>query len=997
MSIEKFTFLPWLRKGIGSAITQTEASANPAAIRATVDAHVHMNTSTLTKSLVIQGPVDVLKINSQAVLRVEPVSGIQNFEGNYLPFIEFYAEDLPWRYSPALPDPAHPERLTPWMCLIVLKAGENAEFTIDKSSPDKPRIIFSDKVHMDTNNPVVPDDKEAIWNILPPSDQLYAWAHVQVNKHYDGTEAEIYNAVLQDVKDDPNLAFSRILCPRHLELNQEYAAFLIPTFELGRRTGLGESDLSGANSLTKAWSATSYPSTLPFYYTWQFKTSSQGDFETLARLIEPEFAPPQAGGRHMSLTETGMNIVVASNQQSVLLEGALRPVGVQPNLITNQAIFHSYVEKIRNRINLSDLNTSGHSTTFYDPDDPGVLPPIYGQWHAQQNNVPLLNGKPWMRDLNLDPRNRVAASIGAQIVKDHQEQFMEIAWEQVEGILEANQKIIQAELAARVGQHLFEKHIKHPKENMNDQVVQSRLMHMTQGAHHTIRMSDAPGNVTITKHFNDSRIPNGALSPAFRKLARPGLKRNKMLSFGMTNPGTKVYTNILSRLNTPDNGLRSNEKYALYPKRNEPGDALPNILVTSAADRAEVEIGGYNTALPFFPGNSSTAIGLAGTFSTQMDLIKSTNETQMAATPSLGVAENATALSRMEAFSKPAYTVNEKIKTNISIYNSTLEQFQSLPDMTTLSSSLNVNAMPYPVIDIPAYELLRKISEDFIIPNVKDIKENSSTLMTVNNRFLEALFAGMNHEMSRELLWREYPTDQRGSYIRSFWDKTDNDPTDDAEPPLDMGLELHNWQNALGANIASTSSYLVMVVRGQLLEKFPDTLLFAQQAEFEPGTINRRAKLDGITLYPSFKARLGTDLTLVGFDLTASDALGQEVIEGMSPSELTDAGYYFVLQERPGQMRFGLDTIVTGEETPGTIISIPVPTWNDLMWENLANTKMIDLADPNESFLCSQQLPLYDWALSSADQASILLQHPTMFLIHASEMINTELELELEH
>jgi hypothetical protein len=29
---------------------------------------------------------------------------------------------------------------------------------------------------------------------------------------------------------------------------------------------------------------------------------------------------------------------------------------------------------------------------------------------------------------------------------------------------------------------------------------------------------------------------------------------------------------------------------------------------------------------------------------------------------------------------------------------------------------------------------------------------------------------GLNHEFARELLWREYPTDQRGSYFRQFWD-----------------------------------------------------------------------------------------------------------------------------------------------------------------------------------------------------------------------------------
>ena len=31
--------------------------------------------------------------------------------------------------------------------------------------------------------------------------------------------------------------------------------------------------------------------------------------------------------------------------------------------------------------------------------------------------------------------------------------------------------------------------------------------------------------------------------------------------------------------------------------------------------------------------------------------------------------------------------------------------------------------------------------------------------------------AGLNHEMARELLWRGYPTDQRGTVFRRFWDR----------------------------------------------------------------------------------------------------------------------------------------------------------------------------------------------------------------------------------
>ena len=46
---------------------------------------------------------------------------------------------------------------------------------------------------------------------------------------------------------------------------------------------------------------------------------------------------------------------------------------------------------------------------------------------------------------------------------------------------------------------------------------------------------------------------------------------------------------------------------------------------------------------------------------------------------------------------------------------------------------------------------------------------NTVSLLRTNRRFVEAFMAGLNHEFARELLWNEYPTDQRGSYFRQFW------------------------------------------------------------------------------------------------------------------------------------------------------------------------------------------------------------------------------------
>ena len=44
-------------------------------------------------------------------------------------------------------------------------------------------------------------------------------------------------------------------------------------------------------------------------------------------------------------------------------------------------------------------------------------------------------------------------------------------------------------------------------------------------------------------------------------------------------------------------------------------------------------------------------------------------------------------------------------------------------------------------------------------------------LLETNARFVHAYMCGANHAFAGELLWREYPTDQRGTYFRRFWDR----------------------------------------------------------------------------------------------------------------------------------------------------------------------------------------------------------------------------------
>ncbi|MCP3994241.1 MAG: hypothetical protein GY722_04125, partial [bacterium] len=152
-----------------------------------------------------------------------------------------------------------------------------------------------------------------------------------------------------------------------------------------------------------------------------------------------------------------------------------------------------------------------------------------------------------------------------------------------------------------------------------------------------------------------------------------------------------------------------------------------------------------------------------------------------------------------------------------------------------------VPAMAYPDFDDPMYEKLRDLSSELLLPNLKLIPPNSITLLETNPPFIEAYLTGLNFEFGRELLWREYPTDQRGSYFRQFWDtrgilaaKTDetnegiSERSKDITPhdtwPLSSYLGTHrNPQRPPGEQV-------VLTVRGDLLKKYPGTLIYAQKA-----------------------------------------------------------------------------------------------------------------------------------------------------------------------
>ena len=106
-----YSFTSFIRKGYANSIQgvsdlSEKKNASSILMRASIQAQISLKLDAGTELLPantihLYGPGDVSGIDSRSIIRNDPPEGITNFEPNYLAAIEFYEEDLPWRFSPA--------------------------------------------------------------------------------------------------------------------------------------------------------------------------------------------------------------------------------------------------------------------------------------------------------------------------------------------------------------------------------------------------------------------------------------------------------------------------------------------------------------------------------------------------------------------------------------------------------------------------------------------------------------------------------------------------------------------------------------------------------------------------------------------------------------------------------------------------------------------------------------------------------------------------------
>jgi hypothetical protein len=270
----------------------------------------------------------------------------------------------------------------------------------------------------------------------------------------------------------------------------------------------------------------------------------------------------------------------------------------------------------------------------------------------------------------------------------------------------------------------------------------------------------------------------------------------------------------------------------------------------------------------------------------------------------------------------------------------------------------------------PMYEALRDLSQDFLFSGLEAVPPNTVALLETNPEFVEAFLVGLNAEMSSELLWRDFPTDQRSTFFRQFWDTSVGNAERDIEP-------ITTWKDRhLGQNAPHTSGKLVLLIRGELLRRYPNSVIYAVKAIKPTPTsrldVSRQATDER---HPLFRGTLKPDVTFLGFDLTDVEALGKP------PHDPN--GWFFVIQQQPTEPRFGLDVADFGKpDAP------PLNTWADFSWRHLGKTEQeLNALTHASTKTVFPSLQGMTWGKNSAHQAFITLQRPVRIAIHARQMI----------
>jgi hypothetical protein len=759
----------------------------------------------------------------------------------------------------------------------------------------------------------------------------------------------------------------------------------------------------------------------------------------------------------MLLLDRPMSGLPAPNAEGAALElqVALRPPGATVDDIV-PLVGHSYLDTLRSR--LVDAGYDISLLTEHPDTPPAVGPPVYGQLavgdSATAANLQTPVVPPWLKATNLDPRLRVAAALGGEVVRQNQDRYLEEAWRQVGDVLAANSLRRRAEFSLAASATLHRKWIA--------QIPAADLVTSTAPVHARVFVGQ---NLTITGRLRQSPLPPSIASIEYRRVTRargslPGATAWRA-SVGpavlAARSSEAQPLKVAVAIDTID-ALDATSKVwgvaaapailaRLDPSLNQAGmtatqvatqlDSMNTLTAVDFATAAQaqthassIETDGVLTAVGMHPighlqpgliattSVSPTAAAhpiapvaphpgapvdthhggptkpplpphpplppvvvhfpiptqKASVLKQQMfDVAKVIIDRQIVASDPASLPETRLAggfeslRQTIVAALDPAVTMVRMVNNRISALSEA--QTETLDDIMTA-----------PDLSEPTYNALAAISHDWLLPGIDALPAGTTTLVESNRTFISAFLVGMNHELARELLWREYPTDQRGTYSRQFWThRNTGNPADqyDLKHPLHASPQLTLEQ--LGEQPGDVAAPLVLVVKGELVRRYPGMLVTAAKTK-KSGPM--RALDPATEIQPDFMARLEPDVFLVGFESLSTDE-----VRTLAGNE--DTAWWFFFAEHFTEPRFGLDLL---EGDAGAFAD-----WNDATWANatLDAAGRLGAASFNVPPLPKSRPgtppgPSFDWYGPSSSIAWILLQYPFRRGMRAVDLLPPE-------
>ena len=997
----------------------------------------------ITRPVPMMTPGDVVGIPARQVIRCTPVNGLIDAEPNFLATIEFDAPDLPWMFSRK--PTSGP--IQPWVTLAVVDVTDLAADPLSASPVGTQLTIDAAQ--------------------LPNPAEAWMWAHGQL------LDADT-------VPGDPARSLSRLVSSRKLEPNRRYLACVVPVFAAGKAAGLGADPGDARTSMDFAWDPAGGAITLPVYYFWRFGTGPNADFESLVRRLHGVPLPAGLGRRKLLLDYPLTGLPVPDpDGADVELQVALRPPGERLDDI-RPLVGTSYLDALRSRLVDAGYDVSLLASSP-DAPPPVVGPPVYGQLAVGATaTAPNLEttAPPWLRETNVDPRLRVAAGLGAEVVRQNQERYLEEAWRQVGDVLAANALRRRGEFSLAASATLHRRWI--------SQLAPVDLVTSTAPVHARVFVGQ---NLTITGRLRGSPLPPSIVSVEYRRVTRargnragatawraavgPEVLASRSAAAQPLKVAVALDTidtlevpsriwsreaapSILARL-VPDldqTGLTASQAASQLDSLSELGAVELTTADQAAAHAGSIDTDRVLTAVGMLPvaavvgatasppatpaTHFSPAIGSVGSISHVHALPNViAGQPELVSHGPTGVAVDTAAVSALSlsgpasstispsvfhelvtgTFTEPAAPVRTfefpapvvaPLKQQMSDVATVIIDrqivpsdaaslpetsltggFESLresivaaldPTMTMvqlvnhrISALTDTQAagvddiMAAPDLSEPTYAALAAISHDWLLPGIDTLPADTTTLVESNRTFISSFLVGMNHELARELLWREYPTDQRGTYSRQFWaHRNTADPTDqdDLQHPLHAAPDLTLEQ--LGEKPGQAASPLVLVVKGDLVRRYPGMLVTAAKTKKSAPS---RALDPATELQPDFMARLEPDVLLVGFDTLSADDV-------WSLGDDEDTAWWFFFAEHFTEPRFGLDQPASG--APATFAD-----WNDASWANAVvdaagrlGADSFSVPPLPKSKPGTPPGPTFDWQGSSSSIAWILLQYP---------------------